>query len=78
MHLIKILDLDPVVISEGLVSVNEVEVALHRACLWDWTTPALAAAVQLAHDLAPGLLAQSQHRLTGTPMRRSYSASQRP
>jgi hypothetical protein len=35
MHLIEILDLDPVVISEGLVSVNEVEVASHRACLWD-------------------------------------------
>ena len=30
------------------------------------------------HVEAPGLLAQSQHRLTGRPMRRSYSASHRP
>src|SRR5690242_18250976 len=38
MHLIEMLDLDPVVVSEGLVSINEVEVAPHRACLWNWPT----------------------------------------
>jgi len=35
MHLIKILSLDAIVIKDGPVGINEVEVAPHRACLWD-------------------------------------------
>jgi len=33
MDLTEVLDFDPFVIKKGLVSINEVEVAPHRACL---------------------------------------------